>query len=284
MITLESLSFKYEDARQPALHELSLEVPAGEILGIVGTEGSGRTSLFRVLNGTAPRCFPGTLEGQVRVCGFDPQLCSHSDLGAHVSSIFDDPDSQIISLTVEEEISFALVQRGLPFKEIELRVQETLARVGLAGFERRATASLSGGQKQRLILASALALRPKLLLIDEGTHALDPEAARLCFELVRELVEEEGSTALFFERDMELLLEYADRVMVLDKGTSLCCEQSASLCQRAQELKALGLRLPAWLDLSAELLQRGVLELPLPSNEEEAVAVLEPLCKARVPA
>lgn len=284
MITLESLSFKYEDARQPALHELSLKVPAGEILGIIGTEGSGRTSLFRVLNGTAPRCFPGTLEGLVRVLGMDPQLCGHTALGAQVTSIFDDPDSQIISLTVEEEISFALVQRGLPFKEIELRVQETLAKVGLAGFERRATASLSGGQKQRLILASALALRPRLLLIDEGTHALDPEAAHLCFNLIRELVEKEGSTALFFERDMELLLEYADRVMVLDKGSMFCCESIPPLCQHADKLKALGLHLPAWLELSVELFQRGVLEAPLPSSEEEALAIIGPLCRERVPA
>jgi len=204
-------------------------------------------------------------------------------MGTVVTSVFDDPDSQIISLTVEEEVGFALVQRGYSFAEISERVGEALERVGLAGFNARATGSLSGGQKQRLVLASALALRPKILVADEGTSALDPAGARLFFSIIDEM-RRDGTVAVVIERDLDLMLEFADQLIVLDHGTTLISGTPAEVCQRPDLLAAAGLRLPAWLELAATLRERGVLDGPLPASEAEALERFTCLAAAEVPA
>ncbi len=272
MIKLEALSFTYDEAAKRALDGITLRAGAGALVCVVGVDSSGKSTLFRLLNGTAPRAFPGERTGAVAVAGMDPAERGHAELGAVATSVFDDPDSQIVSLTVEEEVSFALVQRGYEFAEIARRVGESLERVGLAGFERRSTASLSGGQKQRLVMAAALALKPKILLIDEGTSALDPEGARHFFSLVRETTARDGATAVVNERDLDLAFEFADAILVLDRGRVALSGTPAEVAQGCETLARLGLRVPGWLALAAELRNRGVLSGVLPASERELLA------------
>lgn len=281
MIKLESVAFRYEDAKKPALDGISLSAGPGRLVCLAGADRSGKTTLFRLLNGTAPRAFPGERTGVLLVGGLDPEEHGHSAIGALVTSVFDDPDSQIISLTVEEEVAFALVQRGTDFAEIRSRVTDALSRVGLSGFERRATGSLSGGQKQRLVMASALALKPKILLVDEGTSALDPEGARHFFTLIRELTDREGTTAIVIERDLELSLEFADEILVLHQGMTAAQGTPGTIAQNPELLKGLGLRLPAWLELCAELKARSVLPDAIPASELEAIELFESLATVR---
>lgn len=282
MITLENVSFRYDDSDSLALEDISLEAGPGELVCVAGADRSGKSTLFRLLNGTAPRAFPGTRTGRLTVGGLDPADHGHAALGELVTSVFDDPDSQIISLTVEEEVAFALVQRGLDFGEIRVRVREALARVGLAGFETRATGSLSGGQKQRLVMASAVALKPRALLVDEGTSALDPEGARLVFDIVRDMTAKEGTTAIVIERDLGLALEYADRLLVLDRGKAAIQGTSADVTREYETLERLGLRLPSWLALTAELARRGSFAGAMPASEREAIANIAALAERRV--
>jgi energy-coupling factor transporter ATP-binding protein EcfA2 len=282
MIRLESVAFRYEDAEHFALDGVSLAAGAGKLVCVAGADCSGKSTLFRLLNGTAPRAFPGERTGTLEVGGLDPIEQGHSALGAIVTSVFDDPDSQIISLTVEEEVAFALVQRGYAFDEIHARVSEALARVGLAGFEHRATGSLSGGQKQRLVMASALALKPRVLLVDEGTSALDPEGARHFFALIREMTERDGTTAVVNERDLDLMFEFADEMLVLDRGRTILQGTPAEVAQGYDTLVELGLRIPAWLSLSAELRRRGVIDGALPSSERELVETIGARTRASV--
>lgn len=281
MIHLESVSFRYDEAETPALDGIDLHAGRGKLICVAGAESSGRTTLFRLLNGTAPRAFPGERTGKLTIGGFDPEESGHSALGALVTSVFDDPDSQIISLTVEEEVSFALVQRGIDFEEIKERVADALSRVGLSGFGSRSTGSLSGGQKQRLVMASAIALQPRILLVDEGTSALDPEGARHFFALVREMTELDGTTAIVIERDLELMLETADEILVLDRGRVAARGTSAEIAGKAELLAELGLRIPAWLELGVELKKRGLLEGELPASERTMIEALIPLAVCR---
>src|SRR5512133_2164057 len=132
MIRIEALSFTYEDSKTPAIEGLCLHAGPGQIIGVAGAEGSGRSTLFRLLNGTAPRFFRGAVSGALSVCGLEPARIGHAAMGECVASIFDDPDAQIASLTVEEEASFGLVQRGMPIDESKARVSEALERVGLS--------------------------------------------------------------------------------------------------------------------------------------------------------
>jgi len=284
MIRLDSVTFTYDGAASPALDGVSLSVRAGSFTCIAGAEGSGRTTLFRLLSGIAPVAVAGTLSGRIRVGDLDPSSCGHAATGTLVSSIFDDPDSQIVSLTAAEEVSFALVQRGFPFDEIRDRVHESLARVGLSGFESRNTASLSGGQKQRLVMASAIALRPRVLLSDEGSSALDPAGARNFFSVVDGMRTRDGTTAVVIERDLGLMLEYADQIVVLERGRVALAGTPAEVCQRPDILESAGLRLPAWLRLASVLRARGVLDGELPSSGSEAVSLISELAASRVPA
>lgn len=281
MIQADSVGFRYADAAAPALAELDFRAAPGSLVCVAGAEGSGKTTLFRLLNGTAPRAFPGERSGSLAIDGVDPAELGHVALGAKVTSIFDDPDAQIISLTVEEEVGFALVQRGLDFSEIRTRVADALERVGLAGFERRQTGTLSGGQKQRLVTAAALALQPRLLLADEGSSALDPAGARQFFALVADLIRRVGTTAVLIERDLDLAFEYADEILVLDAGRIVLRGAPAAVAQEADRLRALGLRLPPWLDVCAELRRRGRLAGALPASEAAAVAALRGLAGQR---
>ena len=277
MIELEDVSFKYDDTDHFALSGVSLRAGAGKFVCVAGADCSGKSTLFRLLNGTAPRAFPGERSGRVSVGGFDPSERGHSAIGEIATSVFDDPDSQIISLTVEEEVAFALVQRGFGFGEIAVRVNEALARVGLGGFNHRSTGSLSGGQKQRLVMASALALRPKALLVDEGTSALDPEGARHFFSLIREMTSNDGTTAVVNERDLDLMFEFADEMVVLDRGTVVLSGTPSEVAQEHETLKRLGLRIPAWLELAAELKERGLFDGPIPASERETVELVRSL-------
>lgn len=282
MIRVEAINFTYEDAASPAIEGLSLHAGPGQIIGVAGAEGSGRSTLFRLLNGSAPRFFRGKVWGEaLTVNGLEPARLGHAAMGACVASIFDDPDAQIASLTVEEEVSFALVQRGLPIEETKARVAEALERVGLSGFSHRSTASLSGGQKQRLVAASAIALKPRVLLADEGTSALDPEGAREFFDIVRGMRDRDGATAVVFERDLGLLFEYCDRILILDGGRAAFQGTPRECAQRADAMRALGLRLPAWLELCAELRDRGALDEELPCREEQAIDLLRSLARVR---
>ena len=274
MIELEEVSFKYDDTDHFALSGVSLRAGAGTFVCVAGADCSGKSTLFRLLNGTAPRAFPGERSGTISVGGFDPGEQGHSAIGEIVTSVFDDPDSQIISLTVEEEVAFALVQRGFGFDEIAIRVDEALARVGLAGFNHRSTGSLSGGQKQRLVTASALALRPKVLLVDEGTSALDPEGARRFFSLIREMTDADGTTAVVNERDLDLMFEFADEMIVLDRGRVVLSGTPSEVAQEHDALAKLGLRIPAWLSLAAELKKRGLCDGPIPASERETAELV----------
>lgn len=281
MIRFESLSFRYDEADEYALSDINLAIGSGEFVCVIGAERSGKTTLFRLLNGTAPRAFPGDITGTMSVNGEDPSLRGHMATGETVTSIFDDPDSQIISLTVAEEIAFALVQRGMDFDEIEKRSAEALSLVSLSGFEHRSTGSLSGGQKQRLVMAAALALKPQILLIDEGTSALDPRGAEHCFELVKDLIDREGTTAIMIDRSIDLALRFADRIIVLDRGRIALSGSPSEISQHPDLLSGLGLRVPLWLELSAAIKARGLLEGPLPSCEKDALAILAPLAAQR---
>jgi energy-coupling factor transporter ATP-binding protein EcfA2 len=284
VIRLEDLSFAYEGSSSCAVGNLEIQAAPGQIIGVAGAEGSGRTTLFRLLNGTAPKVFRGTVDGKATVAGIDPTAAGHAALGAAVASVFDDPDAQIVSLTVEEEVGFALVQRGVELGCVRLRVSEALDRVGLSGFEHRATSSLSGGQKQRLVAASAIALKPRVLLVDEGTSALDPEGAREFFSIMADMARRDGVSVLVIDRDLELLLSHCDFIYILDSGRVALKGLPRDIVQHPRRIAELGLRLPDWLELCDELKRRGVIDGELPASEQRALDLLEKLCAVRVSA
>ena len=179
MIEIKDLSFKYRGQEGFALRDVSLTVPDGAFVGIIGAAGSGKTTLTCALNGIIPHCYPGDFYGSVRVEGHDTVDTSLTDLSQLVGSVCQDIDSQMVATVVEDEMLFGLENFGVPKDEIEARLSEALALMGIEDLRHRTIEGLSGGQKQKVALASIIALRPQVLVLDEPTAELDP-ACSVC--------------------------------------------------------------------------------------------------------
>jgi energy-coupling factor transport system ATP-binding protein len=211
---VERLTYVYPGAERPALDGVSLEVRPGELVCLLGSSGSGKSTLLRALAGLVPHFHGGRFSGRVEVAGRDTRRSKPSDLAGNVASVFQDPEDQVVFTGVEHELAFGLENVGLPPEEIHRRVLEALGEVGAAHLAGRRTHELSAGELQRVCVASALALRPELLLLDEPTSQLDPEAAVSLLDFVTEL----GCAVVVSEQRPALPLERCDRVVFLERG------------------------------------------------------------------
>src|SRR5262245_54712617 len=178
------------------LTDIDLSIRRGEIIGIVGATGAGKTTLCLAMNGIVPQFFGGEFFGSVHIAGLDAIETPTSRLAHKVGMVFEDPDTQITATTVAEEVAFALENLKVPTPEIARRVGDALKVVGLAGHEAKHPAILSSGQKQRLSIASALALSPDIIVLDEPTSQLDPVATAEVFAILERLNREGGLTVV----------------------------------------------------------------------------------------
>jgi cobalt/nickel transport system ATP-binding protein len=206
-VEVEGLSFRYPDGT-PALDRVSFTVRAGERVALVGANGAGKSTVLLHLN--------GLLEGQgrVTVCGLPVERKSFRAVRQKVGLVFQNPDDQLFCPTVYEDVAFGPRNLDLPEEQVRTRVAESLAAVGLAGFEGRSAYHLSFGQKRRAALATVLALRAELLALDEPTSFLDPKGRRQFTRLLQEL----GGTQIVATHDFGLVETLCDRVLVLDGG------------------------------------------------------------------
>jgi energy-coupling factor transport system ATP-binding protein len=210
-------TFTYSGAERPAVCDLSLELEQGEVVALLGPSGSGKSTLLRALAGLVPHFHGGRFEGLVEVGGRDTRRARPADLAGRVATVFQDPEDQVIMGRVENEVAFGLENLGTAPEEIWPRTRASLAAVGAAHLASRRTAELSGGELQRVCLASALALGPELLLLDEPTSQLDPDAAEQFLGRIRG----SGAAVLLAEQRTGRALALADRVLFLEAGRLL---------------------------------------------------------------
>jgi energy-coupling factor transporter ATP-binding protein EcfA2 len=217
LASVDELTFSYPEAGRPALEGVSLELRAGEVVALLGPSGSGKSTLLRALAGLVPHFHGGRFSGQVVVGGFDTRRARPADLAGRVATVFQDPEEQVVMAHVENEVAFGLENLGTPPAEIWPRVEAALGVVGAAHLAGRRTAELSGGELQRICLASALALGPELLLLDEPTSQLDPDGAEAFLQRVKGL----DAAVVLAEQRTGRVLALADRVLFLDEGKLL---------------------------------------------------------------
>lgn len=210
-IEVKDLCFRYRDGID-ALRGVSFSVESGECLGIIGPNGAGKSTLLLHLNGLLPE--DGRREGSVTVFGEPVGDANLHTVRRRVGLLFQDPNDQIFCPTVAEDVAFGPQQFGLNDEQIKLRVAESLAKVGLTGFERRAPHHLSGGEKRLVCLAGVLACEPDVLVLDEPTSNLDPRSKRDLKALLAGI----PITRIIATHDLELVVELCSRVIVLDKG------------------------------------------------------------------
>ena len=209
-----NLTFTYPEAGAPALRSVSLEIEAGEVVGVFGASGSGKSTLLRAFAGLVPHFHGGRFEGSVEVAGRDTCGTRPAELAGTVATVFQDPEEQVVLTHVVREVAFGLENLGTPPRQILPRAYEALCEVGIGHLAECSVAELSSGELQRVCLASALALRPSLLLLDEPTSQLDPTGAAEFVELVAGL----GAAVLIVEQRPARVLHHADRIVHLDAG------------------------------------------------------------------
>jgi len=232
-IEIEDLRYAYPDG-QVALRGVSLVVAQGEKVGLVGPNGAGKSTLLLHLNGLLRG------EGQVRILG---TTLSGRDLGrirARVGLVFQNPDDQLFSSTVFEDVAYGPIYMGLPADEVRQRVSRALSQAGLEGFERRVPYHLSVGEKRSVSLATVLAMEPEVLALDEPSSGLDPRARRSLIRLLRRLPQ----TTLIATHDIRLVKELLPRTIILDDGRVVADGLTEQLLGNAELLERHGLEAP----------------------------------------
>lgn len=257
-ITVDDLWFRYPTATDPTLCGLSFVIHEGEFVGIMGPSGAGKSTLCQALKGLIPHTTPGEVEGTVTVFGRDVTAEANSIEGARVGLVLQDPEAQIIGMTVREDLAFGPENYEVDPEEIARRSVVCLEAVGLSGLMDRDTYTLSGGQKQRLAIASALMLEPDVLVLDEPTSELDPLGKDQVFEILESLRALRTITVIVIEHEVDRLARLADRIIVIDHGEIVADGTPLDVLGTpgARERTA-GERLPAAADFSLDLLDRG---------------------------
>ena len=244
MIEISQLSFRYREGADPILKGIDLSIPDGAFVGITGAAGSGKSTLTYAINGIIPHCYPGDFYGSVRVDGVDTCEASLTDISRLVGSVCQDIDSQMVSSVVEDEVLYGLENFGVPKDQVEGRIAEALEAMGISDLRHRGIAELSGGQKQKVAVASVIALKPHVLVLDEPTAELDPASSVAVFDLLKRYSAEHGTTVIVVEQKIALLSEYADELIIVDGGGIRFNGAPADVLKRSDELFEIGVNCP----------------------------------------
>jgi energy-coupling factor transport system ATP-binding protein len=221
-VCLEHVTYTYAGASTPALDDVSLEVAPGELVLLAGGSGSGKSSLLRAISGLVPHFHGGTFAGRATVAGMDTREHGPGELAQAVGTLFQDPETQVVTGTVRAELAFGLENRGLSPAEVARGVEEAALALAIDQLLDRSTAELSGGELQRVALGAALAGRPRVVVLDEPTSQLDPVAGDELIGLLRRVNEDSDATIVLAEHRLERCLGAADRVVALAGGRIVC--------------------------------------------------------------
>jgi energy-coupling factor transport system ATP-binding protein len=269
LIEVRRLRYRYPGAAAEALSGLSLSVSAGEFVAVVGANGSGKSTLARLLGGLEK---PAGAELAV-ACGHDllddeGRMSARRDVGV----LFQNPENQLVAECVEDDVAFGLENLGWTPADMRVRVDEMLARFGLAGLSRREPHLLSGGQKQRTALAGVLAVPRRVLVLDEPTAMLDPAGRAEVLRAAREL-RGEGLAIVYITQEMDEVV-VADRAVALEAGAVVYEGDVPGLFGDGALVRRLGLGLPAAGELALELAARGRFVEPLPLTVDDLLLSL----------
>jgi cobalt/nickel transport system ATP-binding protein len=232
-IEVEHLSFSYPDGH-PALSDVSLSIPPGEKVALVGPNGAGKSTLILHLNGILSG------QGRVAVCGLEVGEKTLARVRAAVGLVFQNPDDQLFSPTVFDDVAFGPIYQGLPVDEVEQHVASALSAVRMSDYARRVSHHLSMGEKKRIAIATVLSMSPEVLVLDEPTAGLDPRARRGLINLLRDL----SLTMLVSSHDLAMVRDLFPRMVIMDEGRIVADGPTAALMEDGALLEAHGLEKP----------------------------------------
>ncbi|HEL1644655.1 TPA: energy-coupling factor transporter ATPase [Streptococcus suis] len=263
IIEVKNLKYKYnQEDEQYTLNDVSFHVKQGEWLSIIGHNGSGKSTTVRLIDGLLE-----AESGDIYIDGDALTIDNVWDKRCLIGMVFQNPDNQFVGATVEDDVAFGLENQGIPLEEMRSRVDGALELVGMTDFKTREPARLSGGQKQRVAIAGVVALRPKIIILDEATSMLDPEGRLDLIKIVREIKERHGMTVISITHDLDEVA-LSDRVIVMKNGQVESISTPNELFMR-EDLVDLDLDRPFTTELASSLRQTGLDLPPRYFTEEE---------------
>ncbi|MEM2897578.1 MAG: ABC transporter ATP-binding protein [Candidatus Bathyarchaeia archaeon] len=218
IIEIENLKFRYAATKSFSLVDINLRIEEGEFIILTGPSGCGKTTLCRCLNGLIPNFYSGELKGSIYVAGLNVPKTQTSELSKYVGFVFQNPENQLFSLSVERDVAFGPENLGLSREEIKKRVEWALEVTGTSSLREYAPYELSGGQQQKVAIACVLAMRPKIIILDEPTSFLDPKSALEILKVINKLNKELKITIILVEHRLDMASQFADRVIVMNQG------------------------------------------------------------------
>lgn len=277
LLRVRELGVTHDGESAPAPASVSFDIAPGEVVLLLGPSGSGKSTLTLALNGLIPHAVPATVTGSVHVDGLDTRDSAVAELSTRVGMVFQDPDAQLVTGTILDEVAFGPENLRMPVADVLARAEAALRRVGL--WERRSENPdrLSGGGRQRLAIACALAMGSPLLVLDEPTANLDPAGIEDVYEALSELVAAGDRAILLVEHNLDAAVGFVDRVVVLDHDGRLAADGTVDevLRDRADELQRMGVWLPVSAIAALRLRRAGFGLEPLPLTPGELRAALD---------
>ena len=252
IIELKNVSFRYgEDQKLNALNNISLDIQEGEWITLIGPNGSGKSTLTKVMNGLI---VPDA--GDVVIDGITLDKKTLYEARKKIGMVFQNPENQFVGSTVEDDVAFGLENLFMPREEMLIRVKESLERVGMWELANRAPVNLSGGQKQRVAIASIIASKPQIIVLDEATSMLDPQGREEVLATIKEIKEEDNLTIISITHDINEAVE-SDRIIVMNEGQIVDQGVFEEISTYGDQLLELGLEVPFSESLKQALQEQG---------------------------
>jgi len=271
-VNVRDLTFTYLGSQTPSISDLTFSIDAGEFVILTGPSGCGKTSVCRCLNGLIPHFYSGDLQGDVHVCELSIREKPTSELARKVGLVFQNPENQLFSLSVERDVAFGPENLGLPRAQTRERVEWAMEVTGISDLRDRAPYELSGGQQQRAAIAAVLAMKPEVMVFDEPTSFLDPKSAAEILHVVHDLNRKLSITIVLVEHRLDLASRYADRVIIMDRGKIVLDGKPSEVYNERAHM--IGVGIPR-ITLLAQLLEKDGMSFPMiPLTVDEASAAL----------
>ena len=218
IIRANNLTFTYTGASKPSIQEVSIDISPGEFVVLTGPSGCGKTTICRCLNGLIPNFYSGDFAGELLVDGMNVKEHTTAELSTYVGLVFQNPENQLFSLSIERDVAFGPENLGLSREETRKRVDWALDATGITELKDKPPYELSGGQQQRAAIAAVLAMQPKVMVLDEPTSFLDPKSALDILGVISNLNKQLGITIILVEHRLDIVSKHANRVMIMDDG------------------------------------------------------------------
>ncbi|UFT98699.1 energy-coupling factor ABC transporter ATP-binding protein [Radiobacillus kanasensis] len=272
---LQNVSYRYPTSHDFLLKDISLKIEKGKLYGIIGNNGSGKTTICHLLRGFVPHFYKGDVEGQILLEGASMLDMELGDVAGKIGYIFQNPFIQIsgVKETVFDEIAFGLENLGIPEEVIIESVNKILKQVDIEHLRDKNPFELSGGQRQRVALASIVVMDPDILIIDEPTSQLDPQGTEEIFKMIGTL-KELGKTIVLVEHKMDLMMEYADYLFVLEDGKVVMEGETADVFSNPDYL-SFHIAVPSIASMYFDLKEKGLSFSTFPLNKRELLEELE---------